>query len=91
MFIGIFGALSFGLKTESLVTLNASVVNEIAKTIIGVASICYAVLNYPLNMFIVCKIIEKITISTRIEENRKLYYCWIIMTRFVLFLSLIHI
>ena len=87
MFIGIFGALSFGLKTESLVTLNASVVNEIAKTIIGVASICYAVLNYPLNMFIVCKTIDKITISTRIEENRKLYYCWIIMTRFVLFAS----
>ena len=85
--IGIFGALSFGLKTESLVTLNASRVNEIVKTVIGVSSICYAVLNYPLNMYIVCETIDKITVSTRIKENKKLYYSWIAVTRLILFAS----
>ena len=89
--IGIFGALSFGLETESLVTLNASRVNEIVKTVIGVSSICYAVLNYPLNMYIVCKTIDKITVGTRLEENRCWYYCWVVLTRLVLFSSTVGI
>ncbi|XP_066919578.1 vesicular inhibitory amino acid transporter-like isoform X2 [Clytia hemisphaerica] len=85
--IGIFGALTFGLKTESLVTLNASRINEIIRTIIGVSSIGYSVLNYPLNMFIICETVDKIIHDTKVEQNKKYYYAWVALTRLVLFAS----
>jgi len=85
LFVGVFGALTFGLQTESLVTLNAGHINEITKIVLGVSSIGYAVLNYPLNMFIVCETIDKMITGTKFETTKRLYYLWVAASRFVLF------
>ena len=85
LFVGIFGALTFGLQTESLITLNASSMNEATKAVLDVSSIGYAVLNYPLNMFIVCETCDKIIVGTRVETTKRLYYLWVAASRFVLF------
>ena len=83
-FFAIFGCVTFGLATQSIVTLNVAAVNQIVYIICAIALLFYAVLNYPLGMFVVSEFVDSFTENTKIERSKTLFFTWIAITRLVL-------
>ncbi|XP_065673086.1 vesicular inhibitory amino acid transporter isoform X2 [Hydra vulgaris] len=81
-FIASFGCFTYGLFTQSIVTLNVALDNEFAHITCALALLVYAVLNYPMGMFIVSEFVDSLTEKTVIEK--KYFYFWMAASRFIL-------
>ena len=83
-FIASFGCFTYGLSTQSIVTLNVALDNEFAHVTCALALLIYAILNYPMGMFIVSEFVDSFTENTIIEKKKIYFYSWIAGSRFIL-------
>ena len=82
--VAFLGSLAYGLLTQSIVTLNIATANRSAHIVCSLTLLVYAILNYPLNMFIISEFIDSLTESTKIKTSQLIFYLWVACTRLVL-------
>ena len=81
--MALFGSITFGLNTQTMITLNAASVNQSVNIISSLGLIGYAIFNYPLSMFLVSESIDSLIDDTKIEKNKMLLYGWVAATRLI--------
>ncbi|XP_065672865.1 vesicular inhibitory amino acid transporter isoform X2 [Hydra vulgaris] len=82
--VALLGSLTYGSTTQSIVTLNVATINRSAHVVCSLTTLLYAILNYPLNMFIISEFIDNFIKNTKIKSSVPFFYLWIACTRFIL-------
>ena len=84
---GLMGALSYGALTKPLVTDNVSAFSYPVGVVANAVVCVFAVLNFPLNFFVVCDAFDSISLRKKhinLQKGGQYHYFWILVTRPVL-------
>ncbi len=81
---GVLGALTYGVATESLILDNIKAFSFPLSVLANAVVSIFAILNFPLNLFVVCDAFDQITLGKKRmnwKKGGKYHPLWILMTR----------